>query len=188
MKLHEAVEYLESLIDEENEEETPMNLYIEPPEAEYDSAEDDGNEAEGGSLMNLHHNQLRQMCELELLNTGCDNDEDDDDGYEEPQLVPEASDVPNVVVQVPKPFAYTGPEIAMPPVVLHVHDKFKRIQDEMKKANPIFPAANYLDCAKTPHEGFEQFFDDNVLQMIVDRSNEYAILQEQLNLGLTIKE
>lgn len=154
-------------------------MNIAPPETVYNSGEDDGDEAKGVVIMNLHHNQLGQMRELELLDTASDNDEfdDDDDGDEEPELFPEAPDVPNVVVHASKKFAYTGPKMSMP-CVLHLHDKFKWVQDEKTNARPIFPEANYLDCAMTRHQAFDKLFNADVLQMIVDRSNAYAILQD----------
>lgn len=44
MKLHEAVDYLNELIDEEDATEDLAALYIEPPDPAYDSAEDDAPE------------------------------------------------------------------------------------------------------------------------------------------------
>lgn len=44
MKLHVAQDYLQSLIDEESEEEEIAAVYIQPPDPAYDSAEDDADE------------------------------------------------------------------------------------------------------------------------------------------------
>lgn len=40
----------------------------------------------------------------------------------------------------------------------------------------IFPEPNYSDCSNlSPHEQFEKFFDDELLEMICNESNSYAV-------------
>lgn len=47
---------------------------------------------------------------------------------------------------------------------------------------------NYQDCAVAAHELFERFFNDELCQMIVDRTNAYGVLQNTQNPNITVDE
>mgnify|MGYP000072975882 CR=1 FL=1 len=48
--------------------------------------------------------------------------------------------------------------------------------DNASGSMPIFPPANYTDCSGiTPHQQFEKFFDNDLLQHICDESEKYAV-------------
>jgi hypothetical protein len=70
--MYQAVDYLRELQaensdSEEESENVCHNLFMEPPDVDYDSAGDDANENVGGvEPGQLHFNQFNQMIELEL--------------------------------------------------------------------------------------------------------------------------
>ena len=54
---------------------------------------------------------------------------------------------------------------------------------------PIFPPANYTDCSGiTPHQQFEMFFDNGLLQHICDESEKYAVFLGKPNPNVTVEE
>ena len=54
---------------------------------------------------------------------------------------------------------------------------------------PIFPPANYKDCSGiTPHQQFEMFFDNGLLQHICDESEKYAVFLGKPNPNVTVEE
>ena len=54
---------------------------------------------------------------------------------------------------------------------------------------PIFPPANYTDCSRiTPHQQFEKFFDNDLLQHICDESEKYAVFLGKPNPNVTVEE
>ncbi|XP_050340653.1 piggyBac transposable element-derived protein 3-like [Bactrocera neohumeralis] len=57
------------------------------------------------------------------------------------------------------------------------------------KSKPFFPEPNYKDCSGLfPHQQFEKFIDDEVLQMLCDESNAYSVQVEGQNPNITINE
>lgn len=194
MKLHEAHDYLQSLIDEDSDDEQVAGIYIQPPDAAYDSAEDEADENEGGAILDLHHNQLHGIVEVEFVQgLNCDDtvseqgtepmEVEHDDEIIDVETVPSSSKNP------PEPWRYVGPEIDIPTSVPQLKDKFKWSKKaQFHSTKPIFPAANYLDCAVPDHELFERFFDNDVMQMICDESNNYGVLSCGKNPHITIDE
>lgn len=191
MKLHEAVDFLNELMEEDEISATLGGIYIEPPDPEYDSAEDDADE-DGGTLMDLHHNQVNQMVEIEFEPRGdgemlypvAEEEELPTEPVAGPSKDPDKSPVPS------RPWQYVGPPIDVPnyktiPLVKNEH-KWSRAS--INNALPIFPAANYIDCAIQAHEIFEKFFDQEILEMICDESNRYAVLCNHKNPGITVDE
>lgn len=67
--------------------------------------------------------------------------------------------------------------------------EFEWIMDDSIALLPIFPDANYAVCRDLePHEQFEKFFDDELLQHICDESAKYAALREKPNPNITVNE
>lgn len=67
--------------------------------------------------------------------------------------------------------------------------EFKWTKDENSGLIGIFPTANYENCRSAkPHELFERFFDDNILNHIIDQSGKYAIYCGKPNPNITIAE
>lgn len=188
MKLHEIQDYLESLLEEESGVEVAA-IYMQPPDPAYDSAEDDADENEGGSLLDLHHNQLCQEAEIEFVNGTHGDGTLIREGMELSisEEVPEGENEA-ISPDPPIPWRYAGPEIEIPTTVPHLKDKFKWSKTTFHATKPIFPSANYLDCAKDAHILLQQFFDDDILQMICDESNEYGVLISQKNPNITKDE
>lgn len=91
MKLREAVDFLNEIIEEDKNASSELAIiYIQPPDPAYDSAEDDADDEEGGTLMDLHHNQINQMVEIEFIGRDGDDTlyEVDDDEQQPPDEEP----------------------------------------------------------------------------------------------------
>lgn len=85
---------------------------------------------------------------------------------------------------------YLGKEIDVPKSanVRHIGDKLKcEWEKPMPAVNSFFPDNNYYDCITEVHVLFKTFFDDKVLQFIVDGSNKYAILQQNIHPHITVR-
>jgi len=67
-------------------------------------------------------------------------------------------------------------------------DKFKWSKSKFFATKPIFPDANYSDCSKDAHVLFERFFDDEVLEMICEESNQYGVLISQKKSNISKDE
>lgn len=204
MNLNQAVEYLESIMSDDDEAGFDPVIFVQPPDVAYDSGGDDADEREGGVVHNLHFDQLRQPCELRI---GPRNEEDEEDEEEEEEeepmdleptdsssLLPSTSSSSRETQARPdaiqaSPWKYVGPQIHFKDVLPHIGDKFKWIrQQKICSSKGIFPAANYADCAANAYELFERFFDEKIMQIIVDSSNRYAMFLDQTNLNLTVDE
>ncbi|XP_055306911.1 piggyBac transposable element-derived protein 3-like, partial [Sitodiplosis mosellana] len=156
LSLKDAVDYLEQLIDEEEEDDFMRDIdgiYIEPPEDDGNvSGEDEANENEGGTVDALSRNQLNAGCELVLRN-GVHTETFD---------IEESAQNENV---------------------------FKWLKQGDSAAIPVFPEPNFDDCRDVqPHELFERFYDDDLLQHICDCSERYSVLHLQKPVNVTVPE
>lgn len=84
MNLNEAVEYLESILSDDDEDIADPMIFVVPPDVAYDSGGDDADEREGGVAHDLHFDQLRQPCELRF---GRRDKEDIETSDEEPMEI-----------------------------------------------------------------------------------------------------
>lgn len=176
-------------------------MFIQPPDVEYDSAEDDANENVGDvQLEDLHFNQFNQVVELDLpLLEGELHEIDDVEMAGEPSTPAAAATSrfrASKSISAPQPktkWTYVGKHIDIPskescPGVSTAF-KYHRIGSKLNAMlRGIFPMANYQDCAMAAHELFERFFDDELCQMIVDSTNEYSVLQNAQNPNITVDE
>lgn len=63
------------------------------------------------------------------------------------------------------------------------------IDDASRPMEPIFPMPNYTDCSGiSAHEQFEKIFDDELLQMIIKESSNYAAYKEKPDPKITVAE
>lgn len=193
--LKDALDYLEELIEED---ESPLNvgaLYIEPPEIEQcDSGEDDTPDNEASGLPdNVCPGQLNAGCEIAFTNGEridgdrvCETVEVDviDEqtlSFEElVEIAPEpgtstATSLPNKIARrsVTPRLPRKKPALKTPKI--NLQQSFHWTVDDSLAMNPVFPHPNYSDCNNLkPHEQFEKFFDEEILQHICDCSNLYA--------------
>lgn len=66
---------------------------------------------------------------------------------------------------------------------------FTWVEDSSNAMIPIFPMPNYTDCNDiSPHEQFEKFFDDELLNMIITQSKEYALHRGKPDPKITVDE
>lgn len=71
----------------------------------------------------------------------------------------------------------------------HIGDAFKWSRDQkVHSSKQMFPSANYVDCAVIAFELFERFFDEQLMQLILDASNNYASILEHTNPNITVDE
>lgn len=167
MKLHEAVEYLNSLIEDESIlEEEAAGIYIQPPDPAYDSAEDDCDDESGGCIIDLHHNQLHQYVEVEFVGKAYDDvlyecvtesvEDEPMDVCEEPES--DAIVDPSTTPPMTREWKYVGTEIDLPAYqnILDWKNQIEWKEESLQSGLAIFPAANYLDCSVPAHELFER--------------------------------
>ncbi|XP_050340957.1 piggyBac transposable element-derived protein 3-like, partial [Bactrocera neohumeralis] len=63
------------------------------------------------------------------------------------------------------------------------------VEDNNTRYQQIFPEPSYLDCVNlSPHEQFEKFFDDELIEMLCTESNSYAVYCGQVNPQITTQE
>lgn len=68
-------------------------------------------------------------------------------------------------------------------------DGYVWIDDVSRPMEPIFPVPNYTDCSsQSAYEQFEKFFDDELLQLIVKESSNYAAHLEKPDPEITVAE
>lgn len=66
---------------------------------------------------------------------------------------------------------------------------FEWVKKKSSSLIPIFPSANYEDCRHSlPHEQFEKFFDDTLLEHICEQSALYSVEQNRPNPNITVSE
>lgn len=207
--MYQVADYLRQLeaddSDHEGEQDNhSYNVFIQPPDVEYDSGGDDANENVGDvQLDQLHFNQFNQIIDLDLPVLEGEEElyEEIDQEMADEEPSTSAAGAPSAIrtstsFSAPAPntkWAYVGKYIDIPSKEScpGVSTKFK-YQRQGTKLNAtmggIFPTANYQDCAVPAHELFERFFDDELCQMIVDCTNEYAVFQNAVNPNITVNE
>lgn len=199
MPLHEAVAYLEQLQQDDTDEEDSPNkgcsIYIQPPGSDYDSAADDADEREGGLISDLHFNQFNANCEvnINLPKNATEGQEEDEERAMAVDMNDVQKDHRSISAKAPTtPWNYMGKEILVCEKSSCPNTKTKyKYCNKKSKLNArlgLFPEADHTDCAVPPHVLFERFFDNELLQMIVDRSNAYAVFQSSTNPQITVKE
>lgn len=211
LTLYQAIDYLRALQEEDTDsadevDNACFNVYLQPPNVEYDSGGDDANENVGDvHPEDLHFSQYNQFVEFDLpvLDEEIEGETNNDDvemGVE-PQPSTSAGAASSTVrtsksFLAPAPittWAYVGKHIDVPPKnsCPGVSTKFKYHRKGARldaTQDGIFPMPNYQDCAVAAHGLFERFFNDERCQMIVDRTNAYSVLQNTQNPNITVDE
>lgn len=200
LSLTEAIDFLEEL---DSDDEEICKLYIEPPDIDGDvSGEDDGDEDEGGIPDNVCPAQLKTACEL-IVKKGNEVDSQDEisniddcwisETLEEILNSPSTNDLSTSTDLETVPTSYLNttsdvtPECPLP--VNRRERSFTWIKDSSNPSVSFFPERNFEDCQNLkPHQQFEKFFDDNLIQLIVEKSNEYAIFKGKKNPYITENE
>lgn len=136
------------------------NIYIEPPDTSQLTDEDSAEEDEGGLLDNLSSNQLRAPAEMEIISK---DDEESDSSDSTPVPNPECSKIDFAdIVWVNGDLVFT------------------------KKDFPI-PDYEHFKCL-TPTECFEQFFDEEIIDLLVSESCKYSKFKNCTNFSVTSSE
>lgn len=81
----------------------------------------------------------------------------------------------------------TAPDVALPQS--NKKTNFTWSKDNTSGMIPIFPEPNYEDCRNImPHQQFEKYFDENLLNYIIDASTKYAIYCNKPDPKINISE
>ncbi|XP_049302987.1 piggyBac transposable element-derived protein 3-like [Bactrocera dorsalis] len=185
LTLQEALDFLEELCsDDENDVSTNIQaLYIEPPYQDGDvSGEDDG-EDEGGVPDNVCPAQFKAGCEMVFENstrmktTDCNiEDVDDEEPYDDTldDCLPSSSKVCRPIQ------SNTG--VPLPPA--NKDSKYTWQTANSLPVLPKFPETNSEDCRHLrPHQLFEKFFSDDLLEHICKCSNIVLIVTGYTSTG-----
>lgn len=223
LTLKDAVDYLEQLIDDEEDENFLHEVdavYIEPPDEDGNvSGEDDANENEGGTVDALCRGQLSAGCEIVLRNghhtEALDFQQPTENESEKIETVlvdviyesqvDLSNDQPHQIIQHEQmeideeEGAAALPIVQLPTITIepwvnrlrrvsttpsdvplpagNKETKFKWLKKGDSAAVPVFPESNFNDCREVPpHELFERFYDDELLQHICDCTVRYSVL------------
>lgn len=139
MNLKQAVEYLESIMSDDDEARFDPVIFVKPPDVVYYSDGDDADEREGGVVHDLHFDQLRQPYELRI-------GPPDEEAEEEEELMDLKATGSSSLLQstssssiktqarpaaIPaSPWKYVGPKIDIKDVLPHIGDTFKWIRKQ----------------------------------------------------------
>lgn len=147
----------------EEDDEDVSAIYIEPPEATINSDEDSTDEDSGGLIGNLSSRQLRAGAETVLAGGrrigGCDSDED------EAECEEQSNESPNGSSCVEEKSADAN---------LSSSTKWKN--NDLVKSSAIFPDPNFTAYRDlSPVELFELFFNESVIDLLVEQTRSYAL-------------
>ncbi|KAK8787485.1 hypothetical protein V5799_022738, partial [Amblyomma americanum] len=160
----------------EEEDDDVSAIYIEPPEASTYSDEDSADEDSGGLIDNLSGRQLRAGAETVFTDGrrigGCDSDDDDDDHGGQGDGASNTS----------SPAGDAGVSAKLP-----LTSKWKK--GDLQKSPAIFPDPNfssYRDFFAV--ELFELFFDEAVVELLVEQTRKYALFLNMPDPEVTTEE
>lgn len=141
-------------------------IFIEPPESCELTDEDSADEDEGGLVENLTSRQLSATSEVVLTNNERLGTESD---FEEVTLLPQISG--------------SHLKLASKP------DRPKFIEGDLQYSDHEFPRGDYSEYSfMSCTEIFELFFSDEVLQMIIEETTNYALFKNSPDPKVTIEE
>lgn len=151
-------------------------IYIEPPEATIYSDEDSADEDSGGLIDNLSSRQLRAGAETVLADGrrtgGCDSDEDEGEDEQQGDKPPNIS-------------SGAGDESAG----ANLASGIKWKNGDLVKSSAIFPDPNFAAYRNlSPVELFELFFDDSVIDLLVEQTRSYALFLNMPDPEVTKEE
>lgn len=198
--MKETLDYLEEILTDDDE---PTDIFIEPPvEGSGNiSGEDDALEDGAGLPDDLCRGQLQANCELVMASgqrLGLEEDLLEFDVEVEDERVLDKIEIPpptptsdlsvesngNRLLKV-KPFISNT---ALPKSMKPKSYKWRKEQD-ITSADGIFPEPNVTHLNNLhPHELFEKFFDDILLEHIVEESERYASFRNYPKLNVSIEE
>lgn len=76
-----------------------------------------------------------------------------------------------------------------PRAKIHKETELVWVESNTSTSKPLFPDPNYTDCSGLlPHQQFEKFIDDEVVQMLCDETNAYSVQLEGQNPKITVNE
>lgn len=157
------------------------NIYILPPVGEGDNTDvdsDDSDEEHSANVNNLPRSILCQPCEVVPT-------EDEDDNYDFDDLIPLSELRKKLILE-----KNTSKEVDV--TFSYKRTKWTPDPQEMPNNNintncdPV-PASDQAKNSITPSDFFHLFFDDEVMNLIIQESNRYA-RQQNTELNLTIAE
>ncbi|XP_045477491.1 piggyBac transposable element-derived protein 3-like [Harmonia axyridis] len=174
-------EALDIVYNDEEDSNGVCDIYISPPEPNVLTDEDSGDE-EGGEMDNLSRGQLSTAAEIRLSDnsriTGFE-DVSNEEGSEGDNSLLESE-----VSQIEK----CGPSTSSNKSTKKtnstkkpqkkVKETLKRtwIEGDLLKTTAVFPQPDYTNfIGKSPTDLFELFFDDDIVRMLVEESNKYAL-------------
>ncbi|XP_049313796.1 piggyBac transposable element-derived protein 3-like [Bactrocera dorsalis] len=215
LNTQEVIDYLNDFCDSD-EEDSPAALYILPPDNENGaiSGEDDGDEDDVGKPEDICVGQLKAPCEL-VMSSGkrvltIDNDDEEDDlevadsvlidilenstQNLQTNLLEEQGEM-SIEPSSSQPETYVSglrkvkpTPSSVPPPLLRKESHFTWVEDNSDGLIPIFPSRNFEDCKVKPHEQLEKFFDDELIEHIINESRRYAIFLGKPNPQITSAE
>lgn len=170
------------ILENENIANEVDEIFIEPPESNIETDEDSADENEGGMVHNLTGRQLRAPVEIKLTdNTRMGNNSI------EPMTVPEEH-LPSTaeVIHEVSQSQTDQSEQNVQPNYIWINDRLGKkldccwIEGDLETGRHSFPEANYfqyesLSCVDI----FEMFFDNEIIEYLVEESQKYAIFLNQ---------
>ncbi|XP_054725569.1 piggyBac transposable element-derived protein 3-like [Anastrepha obliqua] len=176
LSLQEMLDFIQELDEAEDQNQLcdiPTTLYIEPPVDANESGEDDPEDDCAGIPDNVCPAQLRapNPGDLPVIEV-----EDTYNEMEDEETTANRSESPmrkRLRTIEPKPS-----NVALPSG--NKETVFEWVKKKSSSLIPIFPSANYEDCRHSlPHEQFEKFFDDTLLEHICQQSALYSVEQNR---------
>lgn len=166
-------------------------IFIEPPECNVGTDEDSADEDEGGMVHNLTGRQLRAPVEIKLTdNTRMGNNS------VEPSTVPDEHPPSTAEIIHEESFSQTEQtEQHIPPNYVWINERLGKkmdccwIEGDLETGRRIFPDENYsryenLSCADI----FEIFFDNEIIEFLVEETQKYAIFLNHPDPNITAAE
>jgi DNA excision repair protein ERCC-6 len=188
--LEEVISLLECDDDVELEE-----IYIEPPEVAVNSDVDSGNEDGGGTINNLSRNQLLSRAEIRFVGQDpIDDALDFQNQFDEQHLL--ASSMENVIEIPLEDVLVVDNEVSLQTnTPLQENCRHRRTPRKWtagtisgKNMNP-FPEHNYFDfTGKSEVDIFESMITDDIIDLFVEKTNNFSMYKRNTNPKITSKE
>lgn len=187
MSLRDALQF----IDESKslgQESRPSRIFVELPEVASSSEDESDNENEVAE--NVSSKQLKLGCEMVLRNGkrfGSDvvNNRYDESSESEETLSDYVSEPKSKSLLKTVSTSKSKPV----PSVKCTTKSFSWINDSSNPMIQIFPMPNYIDCDNiSPHEQFEKFIDQAILELILKESAKYAAYRCKPDPKISIDE
>ncbi|XP_039951442.1 protein toll-like [Bactrocera tryoni] len=175
-----------------DEEDSPAALYIFPPDNENGaiSGEDEGDDDDVGKPEDICVGQLKAPCGL-VMSSGnrvltIDNDDEEDDLEVADSVLIDILE--NSTQNLQTNLLEKQGEMSIEPPLLRTGSHFAWVEDNSDGLIPIFPSRNFVDCKVKPHEQLEKFFDDELIEHIINESRRFAIFLGKPNPQITSAE